>query len=377
MTCGINLSSLSFCRIPDVEFGTPQDDAERRDFTINSLFYNIHTNQIEDWTGRGWDDIQNGLIVTPLEPRTTFLDDPLRVLRAIRFSVRYGYTLTCRSTIQLEEVRIAFETKVSRERVGIELEGMLSGKKAHPGNAIHTMHELHLSSLVFRLPPQTTPVTDDEWRLGLDYVARMPELVAPLLQDDIAAATTITKPDLRLLPLLSYLLPMRNRTYMLHKKERPVIEHVIKESLKFKSKDAQAAVTTYEVLDRMLNLLEGQDYTNRLVIGLLLRHVKEMWVTALVLAAVLRNDDNTTTMTRYLDAYHHMKELDNCWNTKPLLDGKCLMQELGITKGPGVGEAMEAQVKWMLEHPDATRETYLEVLRQQRKRRQAGEVTSW
>ena len=49
--------------------GTPKQDAERRDLTINALFYNIHTKEIEDWTGQGVDDLQKGVIRTPLEPK--------------------------------------------------------------------------------------------------------------------------------------------------------------------------------------------------------------------------------------------------------------------------------------------------------------------
>ncbi|KAJ0086673.1 hypothetical protein Patl1_07788 [Pistacia atlantica] len=67
------------------KFGTAEEDAYRRDLTINSLFYNINTSSVEDLTGRGIEDLKSGKIVTPLPPKATFLDDPLRVLRAIRF----------------------------------------------------------------------------------------------------------------------------------------------------------------------------------------------------------------------------------------------------------------------------------------------------
>lgn len=60
---------------------------------MNALFYNIHTQQVEDFTQRGLDDMRNGLIRTPLEPVQTFADDPLRVLRLIRFSSRLGFEI--------------------------------------------------------------------------------------------------------------------------------------------------------------------------------------------------------------------------------------------------------------------------------------------
>jgi len=77
----VNLRSEEYVehsRIPEtMRFGTPKEDAERRDLTINSLFYNLHTESVEDFTGMGEGDIKNGIIRTPLDPMTTFMDDPL------------------------------------------------------------------------------------------------------------------------------------------------------------------------------------------------------------------------------------------------------------------------------------------------------------
>ena len=78
-------------RVPQIAFGSPQQDAARRDLTINALFYNLRSGEVEDLTGRGLADLRAGLVRTPLPPRTTFLDDPLRVLRAIRFATRFHY----------------------------------------------------------------------------------------------------------------------------------------------------------------------------------------------------------------------------------------------------------------------------------------------
>jgi tRNA nucleotidyltransferase (CCA-adding enzyme) len=69
-------------------FGTATEDAYRRDFTINAMFYNIITEQVEDLTAKGLDDLKNGIIRTPLPALQTFKDDPLRLLRAIRFAGR-------------------------------------------------------------------------------------------------------------------------------------------------------------------------------------------------------------------------------------------------------------------------------------------------
>lgn len=63
------------------------------DFTINALFYNINESRVEDLTGKGVSDLRAGVIRTPLPARTTFADDPLRALRAVRFGTRLGFAL--------------------------------------------------------------------------------------------------------------------------------------------------------------------------------------------------------------------------------------------------------------------------------------------
>lgn len=116
-------------RHPQVEFGTAEEDALRRDATINSLFYNLRTDQVEDFCG-GLEDIRAKRIRTPLEPLTTFTDDPLRVLRLIRFASRLEFEIDPETEIPMTDpaVNEALKVKISRERVGIEVEKMLKGK---------------------------------------------------------------------------------------------------------------------------------------------------------------------------------------------------------------------------------------------------------
>ncbi|RHZ47218.1 uncharacterized protein CDV56_101244 [Aspergillus thermomutatus] len=67
-------------RIPRMEFGTPEEDAHRRDATINALFYSLNTGIVEDHTGLGLHDLAAGVIRTPSSPFDAFDDDPLRIL---------------------------------------------------------------------------------------------------------------------------------------------------------------------------------------------------------------------------------------------------------------------------------------------------------
>lgn len=81
-------------RKPDVYHTSLKEDAFRRDLTINSLFKNISTGEILDFTGRGLSDIKNKIIETPLNPDIIFIDDPLRLLRCVRFASQLNFTFS-------------------------------------------------------------------------------------------------------------------------------------------------------------------------------------------------------------------------------------------------------------------------------------------
>ncbi len=80
-------------RHPQVDFAGLQADAFRRDFTINSLYYKISTKEIIDVTERGINDLNNKLIRSTSDPDLIFQEDPLRILRAIRFAARLDFTI--------------------------------------------------------------------------------------------------------------------------------------------------------------------------------------------------------------------------------------------------------------------------------------------
>lgn len=148
----VNLRSEKYAqnsRIPaSVAFGTPLEDALRRDFTINALFYNLTTREVEDFTGRGLGDLRRGYIVTPLDCRETFTDDPLRILRAIRFSRRLGFALDDSIVAALSNTAITERISlVSRQRYCLELKGMF--ESASPDKALADLLRFNLFEPIF------------------------------------------------------------------------------------------------------------------------------------------------------------------------------------------------------------------------------------
>lgn len=161
----VNLRTETYAtsRIPTMEMGTPEEDAQRRDLTINSLFYNINSGEIEDYVG-GIQDLRAGIARTPLDPVQTFLDDPLRILRTIRFAAKYGLQLDPEliAAAHKPEVQDAFKTKISNERIWAELAGKKEGDKykagaligPNPGRAAELLEELGLLEPIFDPTPE-------------------------------------------------------------------------------------------------------------------------------------------------------------------------------------------------------------------------------
>lgn len=113
-------------RNPEICFGSIEEDCLRRDLTINSLYQNISTGEILDITGRGKDDIANRRIRTPMTPEETFSDDPIRILRAIRFAVKYGWPIPP-DMLQAMKENSGRMKIVRRSRLSSEFEKALAG----------------------------------------------------------------------------------------------------------------------------------------------------------------------------------------------------------------------------------------------------------
>ena len=311
-------------RNPQMEFGTPEEDALRRDATVNAMFYNLNTSKIEDFTGLGRSDLQKKIIRTPLDPYQTFKDDPLRVLRLIRFASRLGYTIDSDALVAMKdaEIKDALRRKISRERVGIEVEKMFKG--ADPHEALRLIFEVDLYETIFSDPllesgdhyhPDTA-----HWRSVIDFLRDAMDNSTPaaniLIKDD---------EDRFLAWQLAALIPYRDAPQPEpsepgKKPPPPIAAQVAREGIKATNKVCEVvslAVRNQSEISGLVDMLnvqkrrpdkkvEGEDATARDVLGMAIRRWGASWRSQVVYSILVEIADDPDFIERELDGKYHV-----------------------------------------------------------------------
>ena len=172
-------------RNPDTVYGTIQEDAKRRDLTINSLYYNISTEKIHDYNN-GLDDLVNQVIKTPTDPDITFNDDPLRILRVIHFSTRFGWGIEKNTWLGM--VKNAHRIKIiSQERISDEISKILLCEKPSIG-----IRKMYYCGILHRVMPDIYDTTyafesKNPMVSTFDHTMNVVDTVQPYLENRLAA----------------------------------------------------------------------------------------------------------------------------------------------------------------------------------------------
>lgn len=152
-------------RKPDVETGTLEDDQKRRDFTINALAISLNPANYGELIDpfNGVSDIQNGIIRTPMDPDITFSDDPLRMMRAVRFAAQLKFHIAADTIDSITRNRHRMEI-VSAERIADELNKILLCSK--PSIGFRLLDDTGLLELIF---PELYALKGIEERKGIRH----------------------------------------------------------------------------------------------------------------------------------------------------------------------------------------------------------------
>ena len=135
-------------RKPEVEPGTVADDQLRRDFTINAMAISLNKNDFGKLIDpfNGLKDIEDKIIRTPLEPAQTFSDDPLRMMRAIRFATQLGFTIEEKTWQGILDAAKRI-TIISQERITDELNKIVAAPK--PSVGFDLLYKSGLLEIIF------------------------------------------------------------------------------------------------------------------------------------------------------------------------------------------------------------------------------------
>ncbi|KAE8395735.1 hypothetical protein BDV23DRAFT_144652 [Aspergillus alliaceus] len=358
-------------RNPQMEFGTAEEDAMRRDATINALFYNLNESKVEDFTGRGFEDMRNQIIRTPLEPYQTFKDDPLRVLRLVRFASRLGYHIDedTANAMKNKDISEALKLKISRERVGTEMEKMLKGPD--PRGALQFIDRLGLYPTIFANYQDDVGVDITSWSLAYNALqeflhpndtsiptARVRDL---LIRD--ASETHHAWVIAAFAPWTT--VPDRTPQGPKAKPLPPRAAEVAKDSLRSDNKTINllrdASRFWRSIVDVKTSLLEdrmsGTPAEIRQHIGLHIRTWQKDWKLCCVLS-MLQEVSQGRDFSGVIEEYNKFlsyiidNELENVYDMKPIVNGGEIIQHFGASKGPWMSKALDMVIKWQLLHPE-------------------------
>lgn len=158
-------SYVNHSRKPIVASADLQSDLARRDFTINAIAYGLNKDNFGEMVDPfcGLDDIQRQIIRTPLDPEITFKDDPLRILRAIRFATKLNFIIEAETFAALKKMRHRLKI-ISQERITEELIQILKADK--PSTGFYLLDNANVLSFIF---PEIAAMKGVEQRDGYHH----------------------------------------------------------------------------------------------------------------------------------------------------------------------------------------------------------------
>ncbi|ADM11277.1 tRNA nucleotidyltransferase/poly(A) polymerase [Encephalitozoon intestinalis ATCC 50506] len=347
----VNLRNETYSetRIPNVNPGTPQEDAFRRDLTINSLFYNLFTKEVEDYTGRGIDDIKNKLLITPLDPRTTLFDDPLRLVRIFRFHSKLGFKIDGKieEALMDERIKRALGKKVSNERIHIEIFKILHYPRGQYG-LLEIVRRGYVSP-VFK-PPVERETPYEKGLMFCETVEKITNLWGRTYRREILNLYTV--------------LCFFSRSTVPNGKSLLFSNAYI---MKISLPSSRRFVKTINKIEESLVFLSGYDMKK---IGdedliRIVRFMGETWYESLVIySAIEYIEDNHEKYEDGLRVVYSIiqQEIGECYLVKPIIDTRCLAETLGIPKSD-TGFYIEESVVYQLLNRTSEPEEIINYLR--------------
>ena len=358
-------------RNPVTEFAPIMEDASRRDLTINALYYNISKKKVEDLMGCGVQDIRDGVLRVPMEMVSeqmvdqTFIDDPLRILRVVRFHTKLGFKIS-------DETFNAMKRNVDRlsiitvERINTELCKILMSKYARQG--IELINEIGAMKYVIPELEQCIGLGQNSYHFGDVWVHTM-----AVLENHC----NLFEPDLicRLAALLHDIGKIECRTVDEHGRVHfydhefigsDVAKRIL-QRLKFDNK------TIDEVCFIIRNHMRAKGFENDC------RKMKEKSINKFMYTC--GNEERFIRTCQVIEADNLAHEKSHCitgqyarfvecvktskmFGYRLPINGDDVINEFGIEPGPIIKEILKQVMNNVYSNPDISRESCLKLMKQ-------------
>jgi len=348
-------------RKPDVAYGTSLDeDLSRRDFTVNAMAARLPSLELADPYG-GLTDLKNKVLRTPGRPQDSFTDDPLRILRAARFSAQLGFTVATGAREAMAELapRLAV---VSAERIRDELTKlMLAPGPAGPVRGISLMVDTGVADQVLPEVPRLRLEVDEHFRHKDVYQHSLTVLERAIaleprygLESDLRLRLAALLHDIGK-PKTRRLLPDGRVAFHHHEVVGAAMARARLSQLRFPADVVNDVATLIELHLRFHGYNDG-GWTDSAV----RRYVRDAGPLLTRLHALTRADCTTRNrqkaarLARAYDSLEeritYLAEREELEKIRPDLDGNQIMQILGVRPGPLVGQAYRYLLELRMEH---------------------------
>ena len=346
-------------RKPDqVKYTTLYEDSIRRDFCCNALYMDILSDEIIDPTGHGLEDIKNRVLRTPIRGKDTFIDDPLRMLRAFRFEAEKEFKILPEV---LDDIRPYPEyEKLSMERVNSEFTRILVSK-----DPIKTIRKLHEKGLLKYIIPEL----EEAWGFNQNshyHSMNLTDHTFAVLQYVIDTSNKKDKLVLGLAALLHDIAKYKcwkkkedgSFSYHGHDLASSIMAESILKRLKYSGdviNNVCFLIKHHMIIkplyDRVTDSYTGKDSTTRKVVRLAQDHLKQLMI--------LIDADNRAHSPKYNmpgQVSSFWKAFDNL-SVIPIVkvcpvNGKTIMSEFNLQEGPVIKEIKNIMIEWLDEAPD-------------------------
>ena len=342
-------------RNPDTAYGTIEEDAKRRDLTINSLYYNITTGKLHDFN-QGIDDLVNQVIKTPTDPDVIFNDDPLRILRVIRFSCRYGWGIEKNTWLGM--IKNAHRIKIiSQERITDEISKIITGPNASIG-----IRKMLYCGILKKVMPDIYDLTlayesKNPVVTTFDHTMQVLDDVQPFIENRLAA----------LFHDVGRLVTDQNRTVSPDAFSADVAASDLK-AMKFPNHVVNAVETAIKYHRAFKIYADGSMPPDKK-----LRKFINLCGDEIGTVLDLMNANNThqtydKKKRQVLDIISRIDELDaleEAKNVKLPISGNDIMKEFNLKSGPHIGKLMDKLKDAFFENPKITKEECFKLVEQE------------